>query len=85
MRCPAKKAYPIRSPRTRVDLAIRFRVQGGLAQFNRGDLVESFADVVLTEFVRNCERLLSGKEVRSGKSASGLALLWRMIRARLGL
>ena len=80
-----EEGVPDPQPRTRVDLAIRFRVQGGLAQFNRGDLVESFADVVLTEFVRNCERLLSGKEVRSGKSASGLALLWRMIRARLGL
>lgn len=72
-------------PRTRVRLAIRFRVQGGLAQFNRGDLVESFADVVLSDFVRNCERLLAGEEVRSGRSASGLALLWRTIRARLGL
>ena len=80
-----EEGVPDPRPRTRVDLAIRFRVQGGLAQFNRGDLVESFADVVLTEFVRNCERLLSGKEVRNGKSASGLALLWRMIRARLGL
>ena len=72
-------------PRTRVRLAIRFRVQGGLAQFNRGDLVESFADVVLADFVRNCERLLAGEEVRGGRSASGLALLWRTIRARLGL
>ena len=72
-------------PRTRVRLAIRFRVQGGLAQFNRGDLVESFADVVLADFVRNCERLLAGEEVRSGRSASGLALLWRTIRARFGL
>ena len=80
-----EEGVPDPRSRTRVDLAIRFRVQGGLAQFNRGDLVESFADVVLTEFVRNCERLLSGKEVRNGKSASGLALLWRMIRARLGL
>ena len=72
-------------PRTRVDLTIRFRIQGGLAQFNRNDLVESFADVLLADFVRNCERLLAGEEVRSGRSASGLALLWRTIRARLGL
>ena len=72
-------------PRTRVDLAIRFRIQGGLAQFNRSDLVESFADAVLADFVRNCERMLAGEEVRSGGSASGLALLWRMIKTRLGL
>ena len=76
---------PKPQPRTHVRLAIRFRVQGGLAQFNRGDLVESFADVVLADFVRNCERLLAGEEVRSGRSASGLTLLWRTIRARLGL
>ena len=70
-------------PRTRVQLAIRFRIQGGLAQFNRGDLVESFADVVLADFVRNCERALAGKETEPG--ASGLALLWRIIRRELGL
>ena len=70
-------------PRTRVQLAIRFRIQGGLAQFNRSDLVESFADVMLAEFVRNCERSLAGEGTES--SASGLALLWRMIRNRLGL
>ena len=36
--------------RTRVGVGIRFRIQGGLAQFNRGDLVESFADAMLAEF-----------------------------------
>ena len=71
-------------PRTRVDLAIRFRIQGGLAQFNRSDLVESFADVMLAEFVGNCERRLTGDEIRPAAGASGFALLWRMIRARLG-
>ena len=81
----ASDGAPASEPRTRVDLTIRFRIQGGLAQFNRGDLVESFADVVLAEFVRNCERLLAGEEVRGGKSASGLALLWRMIKAKLGI
>jgi len=72
------------APRTRVGLAIRFRIQGGLAQFNRGDLVESFADVMLAEFVRNCELRLAGEEVRATARASGFALLWRMIKARLG-
>ena len=70
-------------PRTRVGLAIRFRIQGGLAQFNRSDLVESFADVMLAEFVGNCERRLAGDETRA-PGASGFALLWRMIKARLG-
>ena len=72
-------------PRTRVQLAIRFRIQGALAQFNRGDLVESFADVVLSDFVRNCERRLAGEEPVRRADPSGFALLWRLIRARLGL
>ena len=71
-------------PRTRVQLAIRFRIQGALAQFNRGDLVESFADVVLSDFVRNCERRLAGEEPGRRADPSGIALLWRLIRARLG-
>ena len=71
--------------RTRVDLAIRFRIQGALAQFNRGDLVESFADAMLAEFVGNCERTLAGEEVRTAAGAGGFALLWRMIKAKLGL
>ena len=75
---------PEAAPRTRVDLAIRFRIQGGLAQFNRSDLVESFADVMLAEFVGNCERRLAGEEVRAA-GAGGFAFLWRMIKARLGL
>ena len=72
-------------PRTRVAVGIRFRIQGGLAQFNRGDLVESFADAMLAEFVRNCDRRLAGDEIRNGVGASGFALLLRMIRTRLGL
>ena len=71
-------------PRTRVGLAIRFRIQGALAQFSRSDLVESFADVVLSDFVRNCERLLAGEEPERRADPSGFALLWRLIRARLG-
>ena len=76
---------PGSEPRTRVDLAIRFRIQGGLAQFNRSDLVESFADVMLAEFVGNCEQRLAGEEVRALAGASGFTLLWRMIKAKLGL
>ena len=72
-------------PRTRVDLAIRFRIQGALAQFNRGDLVESFADVMLAEFIGNCERTLAGEQARAAAGAGGFALLWRMIKAKLGL
>ena len=67
---------------TTIAVAIRFRIQGGLAQFNRGDLVASFADVVLAQFVDNCARLLSGETLRTDSSLSGLALLWGMIKAK---
>ena len=65
---------------TTVALSIRFRLQGTLAQFNRGDLVESFADVVLRQFVDNCHRTLGGDTVEPQQSASGLALLWGLLR-----
>ena len=71
--CADARVHIHGSTGARVHLAIRFRIQGGLAQFNRGDLDESFADVVLAEFVRNCERAMAGEETRS--SAGGLALL----------
>ena len=76
---------PNAPPRTRVGLAIRFRIQGALAQFNRADLVESFADVMLSEFAGNCERSLAGEVIPSAAGAGGFKLLWRMLMARLGL
>ena len=72
-------------PRARIALAIRFRIQGALAQFNRADLVESFADVVLCDFVRNCERKLAGETVPGRAGVGGFALVWRILKARLGL
>ena len=83
-RAIAGEDAPEAEPRTRVGLAIRFRIQGGLAQFNRADLVESFADVMLAEFAGNCERALAGEAVRTTPGAGGFTLLWRMIRAKLG-
>ena len=67
---------------TTIAVSIRFRVQGGLAQFNRSDLVASFADVVLAQFTENCTRLLGGETLRTRSSMSGLALLWRMVKAK---
>ncbi|MFT5174808.1 MAG: carbon-monoxide dehydrogenase small subunit [Gammaproteobacteria bacterium] len=67
---------------TTIAVSIRFRVQGGLAQFNRSDLVASFADVILAQFVDNCARLLSGGTLRTRSSMSGMTLLWQMIKAK---
>ena len=71
-------------PRSRVGLVFRFRIQGALAQFSRADLVESFADVMLAEFVANCERRLAGEQVRATAAPGGFALLWRILKTRLG-
>ena len=52
-------------PRTRIELAIRFRIQGGArAVQSRAIWSRSFADVMLSEFVGNCERQLVWEEVR---------------------
>jgi carbon-monoxide dehydrogenase small subunit len=67
---------------TTIAVSIRFRIQGGLAQFNRKDLVASFADAILAQFVQNCARLLIGKELNTPSSMSGFVLLWQVIRAK---
>lgn len=67
----------------RVKLEFRFRIQGTLAQFNRGDLVQSFADVMLAEFIGNCDRVLTGEVIATKAELSGLRLLWRLLLSKL--
>ena len=40
---------------------------------------------MLSDFVRNCERQLAGETIPPSAGAGGFALLWRMLKARLGL
>ena len=53
-----------------------------LAQFNRADLVASFADVMLRQFAANCERALSGQAIDQASQPGALHLLWKTFKAR---
>ena len=64
-------------------IGIRFRIQGHLAQFNRPELVESFADILLRQFADNCERVLSGQQAANRDGLSGLGLLFKVIAMKL--
>ena len=68
---------------TAVDLTMSFRLQGLLAQFNRADLVESFADLMLNRFVANCEATLAGRDAPAARELGAFGLVWTLLKARL--
>jgi aerobic carbon-monoxide dehydrogenase small subunit len=68
------------STATPVEVGIRFRIRGALAQYNRPDLVESFTDVMLQQFTRNCERRLRGDEVLATAPIGGFGLAWDLLK-----
>lgn len=72
------------SGRTRVGIELRYALEGRLAQFNRPELVEGFADYILGVFTSNTDAVLSGKDAKA--DAGGLrlgALLLAMLRGWL--
>jgi aerobic carbon-monoxide dehydrogenase small subunit len=66
-----------------VEMQLRFRLTGLLAQFNRPDLVEGFLDVLLSQFVSSCEATLSGKDVTGPRELGALRLLLAVAKRRL--
>nr|WP_253949077.1 SRPBCC domain-containing protein [Mangrovicoccus sp. HB161399] len=63
-----------------VDVALRFRIEGRLGQFNRPELVSGLVDHLLGEFVQNCNAVLDGGTVRD----SGGLSVWSLLRALAG-
>ena len=63
-----------------VDVAFRFCIQGMLGQFNRPELVNGFVDYILSEFVANCDSVLSGGKVLESRGISA----FEMIRVVIG-
>ncbi|MGJ8583810.1 MAG: xanthine dehydrogenase family Fe-S subunit [Marinosulfonomonas sp.] len=57
-----------------LDIALRFRLEGMLAQFNRPELVNGLVDYLLGEFIANCDAVLSGGELRKSKGVS----IWKL-------
>jgi aerobic carbon-monoxide dehydrogenase small subunit len=68
---------------TAVDLSLRFQIKGLLAQFNRPDLVEGFADVLLLEFAAGCEATLAGKAPGEARTLSGFGLTIAVVKRAL--
>lgn len=68
---------------TVVDLQLRFRLVGLLAQFNRPDLVEGFLDALLSQFVSACDATLSGKEPGGVQELSALGVLLVVAKQKL--
>lgn len=71
--------------RTAVDIELRFKLTGPLAQFGRSGLVRDFASRLSSEFAGNLGRHLSGEDIDTDnrKQLSVLALLWGILRDRL--
>lgn len=78
----AYRLLPATEPRSELQLTIGFKLEGMLAQFNRADLVASFADVMLRQFAANCERALSGQAIDQASQPGALHLLWKTFKAR---
>ncbi|WP_108263504.1 SRPBCC family protein [Mangrovicoccus ximenensis] len=65
------------SARSEVDVALRFRIEGRLGQFNRPELVSGLVDHLLGEFVANCNATLDGGPIRDSRGIG----LWSILRA----
>lgn len=69
------------SGRARVGIDLRYTLEGRLAQFNRPELVEGFADYILGVFTANTDAVLSGKTARPDPGGLRLgSLLLAMLR-----
>ena len=66
-----------------VSAEIRFRIEGLLAQFNRPELVTGFVDYLLTQFISNCEAVLSGGKAAEARQLSVLGLVGTVLKNRL--
>ncbi|MBE3639226.1 SRPBCC domain-containing protein, partial [Mangrovicoccus algicola] len=67
---------------TRADVALRFRIEGRLGQFNRPELVNGLVDHLLGDFVANCDAVLGGGPAPAPRKL-GIGALIRMLLATL--
>ena len=68
---------------TIVDLQLRFQTKGLLAQFNRPDLVESFVDVLLSQFAAACDATIAGRETAAARQVNAIALVASVVRQKI--
>jgi len=67
-----------------LDVAVTYALRGPLAQFARGPIVRDFAAEITQVFARNLDARLQGHDVAPVLRLGMLALLWRVLRRRLG-
>jgi len=69
-----------------VDIVVRFKLSGPLAQFSRSGLVKDFAARLTDQFAENLSRLLAGEDVDASSTANELnaiSLLWSVLLRRV--
>lgn len=76
---------------TAIDISVRFKLTGPLAQFGRSGLVKDFAARLTDQFASNLSRQLAGEAVDASSQANQLnafsllfSVLWRRLRALFG-
>ena len=59
----------------KLELAIRYRIRGPLAQFSRGPVVDAVIEQLLARFAENLEKTAAGEAIEDTAPPSGLQLL----------
>ncbi len=76
----------------RVEVEVRFKLAGALAQFSRSGLVKDFANRLTEQFTANLARLLAGERLDAAEAGGGdlnavglvFSILWRRLRRLFG-
>ncbi|OAB55516.1 hypothetical protein AY600_07380 [Phormidium willei BDU 130791] len=76
----------------RVEVEVRFKLAGALAQFSRSGLVKDFANRLTEQFTANLARLLAGERFDAAAAGGGdlnavglvLSILWRRLKRLFG-
>ena len=66
---------------SRVEVELRFRIEGPLAQFNRPELVAGFADFLLQRFIANCNVVLAGGTAGTSNRIGVFTLILGVLKA----
>ena len=67
----------------KLELAIRYRIRGPLAQFSRGPVVDAVIEQILARFAENLEKTAAGEAIEDTAPPSGLQLLIAAIRSAI--
>ena len=69
--------------RSRLKIAMRYSVRGGLAQFSRGAVVEEAAKLLMRDFAGNLANAAAGEMVDAGATAGGVGFAMKALAARI--